>query len=320
MKNEPMSGNASLPSIVISLDLELRWGMHDKLGLNLDAYRENLEGVRYVVPELLKLLLARNIRATWASVGALGCRDWTEYLNRAPKPPKYHNSSLAISPRYAELDPEGYLHFAPELLQAVYRTPGQELGTHTFSHIYMREPGVTAEDFRADLSAVSLLWRERFGTPPKSLVFPKNQYAFLSVVRASSARVWRGNETPWYYNCNEASTNLLFPRACRLLDSLNPFVRRASPLAGDSALFMTRASLFLRTNLPRAAWALHVSRIRTELNALRSGEIFHIWFHPHNLGKDTNVRLARVEEVIDVIAEKCTCNLLASRSMADLAP
>lgn len=310
----------TMPAVVISLDFELRWGMHDKLRLNTDAYRENLENVREVVPALLKLFLDRNIRATWACVGALACKDWDEYFTRAPKPPKYHNPSLAISPQYAKLDPKGHLHFAPELLQAIYHTPGQELGTHTFSHIYMREPGVTAEDVEADLSAVSSLWKERFEGPPKSLVFPRNQYAFLDVVRASSVQIWRGNELPWYYDRNEISTNRIFPRVFRLLDSLNPSVKHASVLEYDSGLYMTRASLFLRVNLPRAAWALHVLRIRRELEALRPGEIFHIWFHPHNLGKDTKTRLARVEEVLDITAEKCTRGSLVSHCMADLIP
>jgi len=315
-----MSDSAFMPSAVISLDFELRWGVHDRLGFNLDSYRENLEGARDVVPVLLKLFSDRNIRATWACVGALGCKDWDDYFARAPKPPKYHNPSLAIKPQYAELDPEGHLHFAPELLQAIYHIPGQELSTHTFSHIYMREPGITAEDVKADLSAVFSLWKEHFGSSPKSLVFPRNQFAFLDVVRESSVQIWRGNEPPWYYNRNETSTNQLYPRALRLIDSLNPFVKRASALEYDSGLYMTRASLFLRVNLPCTAWALHVLRVRREIEALRPGEIFHIWFHPHNLGKDTRTRLARVEEILDIIAERCTRGLLVSRCMADLVP
>src|SRR5207249_8050134 len=119
-------------------------------------------------------------------------------ISRAPRPPRYQNPALAISPRYAELDRTGQLHFAPELLRAIHATPGQELGTHTFSHVLMREPGVTADDITADLGAVSCLWRERFGAPPVSLVFPRNQVAFLPVIRACGIRAWRGHEPGWY--------------------------------------------------------------------------------------------------------------------------
>src|SRR5439155_19397017 len=180
----PDRGLETPPSVVISLDFELRWGMHDRFGFSLDAYRENLENIHEVVPALLKLFSAREIRATWAAVGALACRDWSEYFGRAPEPPKYHDTSLAVDPRYADVDPEGRLHFAPELVRTIHATPGQELGTHTFSHILMREPGVTADDVRADLYAVAQLSQDRFGAPPVSLVFPCNQVAFLPVVRS----------------------------------------------------------------------------------------------------------------------------------------
>ena len=154
----PAGGDAAFPSVVISLDFELRWGLHDRLGTNMQAYRQSLEGVQEAVPALLRLFSQRKLRATWACVGALGCAGWEDYFSRAPAPPRYHNPRLALDPRYADLDPDGRLHFAPELLQLVKDTPGQELGTHTFSHIYMQEPGITSEDVAADLRAVSQLW------------------------------------------------------------------------------------------------------------------------------------------------------------------
>lgn len=302
------------PSIVISIDFERRWGVHHRLGLDLDAYREHLENVEAVVTGHLRLFADRNIRATWAAVGALGCKDWTEYFARAPRAPRYRNPALAISPRYADLDREGALHFAPDLLRAIHATPGQELGTHTFSHVLMREPGVTAEDVQADLAAVAALAREQFGRPPLSLVFPRNQVAFLSIIRSCGMRMWRGNEVGWYYDCNETDRKRPVARARRLLDALNPMVKHASAPEGD----MVRASLFLRTNLPAAGWALHCARIRHELDALRAPEVFHLWWHDHNLGAQTRQRLGRVEQVVDMIAERCSRGLLVSQAMGDL--
>jgi len=212
------------PSIVISIDFERRWGVHHRLGLDFDAYRDHLDNVEGVVLALLRLFVARNIKATWAAVGALACRDWDEYFTRVPPPPRYEKPSLAISPRYADLDLDGRLHFAPELLRAIHETPGQELGTHTFSHVLMREAGVTAEDVSADLKAVARLWCERFGQPPVSLVFPRNQVAFLSVIRSCDIRMWRGNEVGWYHDCNDIGRNhLLQPihkQVCKLFGLL----------------------------------------------------------------------------------------------------
>jgi hypothetical protein len=81
---------------------------------------------------------------------------------------------------------------------------------------------------------------------------------------------------------------------------------------------MVRASLFVRTNLPGPAWALHCARIRNELDALRAPQVFHLWWHDHNLGAHAQQRLARIEQVLDMIAERCSRGLLVSRTMGDL--
>jgi peptidoglycan/xylan/chitin deacetylase (PgdA/CDA1 family) len=315
-RNVPaMRAASAAPSFVISLDFELRWGSHNRLGLDMNAYRANLEGVRVVVPELLRLFAERDLRVTWATVGAIGCRNWDEYFARAPRPPCYRDRSQGVNPRYADLDPEGRLHFAPELIERICHTPGQELGTHTFSHLPLREPGVTGEDLAADLAAVARLWTDRYGGSPRSLVFPRNQVAFLDVVRAADIRIWRGNPTTWYYDANEAATNGARARLLRLLDDTNPWSHHAFPIEGG----MTRASLFLRADLGAAAWRLHVAHIRRGLDRLRAGEIFHLWWHPHNLGIDIRRRLERVREVLDLAAERIARGALVSQNMGELS-
>ena len=303
------------PRFVLSLDFELRWGVHDAYGLDFSGYRANLEGGRHAVPPLLELFRQYGTHATWATVGAIGCRDWAEYFARAPRPPKYAKASLAIKPEYADLDPEGRLHFAPHLIGLVRDTPGQELGTHTFSHLYLRERGITAEDVAADLAAARALFVERFGVTPETLVFPRNQAAFIETVREAGIKVWRGNPGPWYYDCEDSEHNGLLPRALKLLDGLNPLRRQSFPVEGD----MTRASMFLRLNLPPALWPLHLGRIRGELASLKSGEVFHLWFHPHNLGTDTALRLSRVEQVLEAVAERQARSNLAPTTMRNLA-
>jgi len=303
--------------VVISLDFELRWGMHDRLGFDMDRYRANLEGAKQAVLDLLELFATHKIRATWACVGALGCADWHEYFRRAPRhPPQYEESKFLVKQEYADMDPKGDLHFAPEILDRIRLTPGQELGTHTFSHLFLRESGIHPRDLENDLSSVSSLWAERFDLVPQSLVFPRNQHAFLDVVRASKIKIWRGNPRLWYYECNNSHTNRLLPRSLRLKDSLNPFLRLSCPLEEDT----TRAALFLRTDIPQALWILHKARIQRELDTLRAAEIFHLWWHPENLGVDTKKRLARVSEILDMIARRVIRTNLVSHGMQDLLP
>ena len=311
-----VSSDITSPRVILSLDFELRWGVHDVYGIDFDAYRENLEGERRVIPMLLKVFSAHGIRATWAAVGAIGCESWDEYFARAPRAPQYTNRAFKVKPYYADLDPDGRLHFAPELMRMIRSTPGQQLGTHTFSHLFLRERGVTARDAMDDLAAATRLHQERFGSTPLSLVFPRNQPAFIDVVRASSVKIWRGNAAAWYYDCEDSEHNSWLPRALKLLDAFNPLTSRAAPLSGD----MNRASMFLRLNLPAAAWLLHVRRIKSELDRLDRNKIFHLWFHPHNLGKDTRRRLGRVEQIASLIAEREQAGALRSCSMEDLVP
>jgi hypothetical protein len=254
------------------------------------------------------------VHATWAAVGALGCESWDEYFARAPQPPMYANAALRVKRQYAQLDPQGRLHFAPRLMRHILATPGQELGTHTFSHLYLREPGVSAEDVAADLAAVRGLYGERYGMAPVSLVFPRNQYAFIDIVREAGIRMWRGNQAVWYYEQEDSEHYGIVPKTLKLLDELNPLRRHAAPVERD----MTRASLFLRLAVPAYLWPLHVERIRAELKALRPGQVFHFWFHPHNLGQDTQARLARVEQVLEIIAERQARGELRSCTMGEL--
>jgi peptidoglycan/xylan/chitin deacetylase (PgdA/CDA1 family) len=314
MRSTDRSSLTKERSVVISLDFELRWGIHDVYGLDFEAYRGNLERLRDAVPALVKLLVEHDMRATWAVVGAIACQSWGEYFTRAPEPPRYERPGLAVNPRYADLDPEGRLHFAPDLVQAIASARGQFVGTHTFSHLYLRERGVTAADVAADLAATAVLYRERYNTVPRSLVFPRNQCAFIEVVRASTIRVWRGNQKPWYYEREDSEHYNIVPRVLKLMDELNPFSTRAAPVETD----MTRASLFLRLSLPETLWHVHLQRIRRELRSLQPGHVFHIWFHPESLGEHTEIRLSRVEQVLELLAKTRDRDGIRSCAMEDL--
>lgn len=303
------------PSFVISLDFELRWGSRDRLGLDRDAYRANLEGVAEVVPALLAMFEERRIRATWATVGALACHDWEEYFARVPPLAPGVRPEFRVDGRYAEVDPSGRLHFAPGLVERVARAPGQELGTHSFAHVPFREPGMTGAAVADDLAAVAALWTERFGGPPQALVFPRNQAAHLDVVRAAGIRIWRVNPERWFHQAAPRRANGIVTRAFRLIDDLAPWSAPAPPVRGEE----TTASLFLRADLSEPFWRLFVLRVRRTLERLESGAVFHLYWHPHNLGDAPRLRLPRVAEILDLAAERIAAGLLVSRSMGDLA-
>jgi len=314
-RSAPTGPHGPERSVAISIDLEMRWGMHDRLGLDMNAYRANLEAGRAAVPEILRILGERGLKATWAAVGALACTGWDEYFARAPAPPSYEAGELAIDARYADLDPDGTLHFLPAELGLIANSQGVDLGTHTFSHIFMLEPGITAHDVAGDLEAVRRLWTDRFGRAPVSLVFPRNQPNFLDVVAQAGIRVWRGNPLPWYYNRFASRHQDIVSRGLRFADALIPLAHTASAIDGRDC----RASAFVRFDLPHALWGFHLNRLCRALDGMAPGEVFHLWFHEHNLGPALGHGLARLAEVCDLIAGRCAAGRLRSANMASFA-
>lgn len=300
-KSSQFNQDTSSGLVVMSFDFEMRWGVHDIYGLNIEGYRTNLENTRFAVASMLKLLAERDLRATWATVGALGMKDWGEYFSFAPSPPKYINKALSVRKEYADIDPDGKFHFAPDLITQILGTKGQELGSHSFSHLYFQEPGITEDDFISDMRAVEKIFKERFCVVPVSLVYPRNQSAFTESLDKTSIKIWRGQEPAWFYKCTTKSDNTVFPRFFRFIDGVNPWGSRVSQIAPKTV----NASLFVRCNLPEQFWRLHLRRIENELSNLKPNHIFHLWWHPHNVGFDLKTGVARITQVFDLVAEAC---------------
>jgi peptidoglycan/xylan/chitin deacetylase (PgdA/CDA1 family) len=170
---------ANTPGIfTISLDFELYWGVHDHR--SLAAYARNLLGARYAIPRMLELFEHYGVHCTWATVGLLFFDRKAELMEHLPEPrPRYANPALSPYPRIGQIGPnerQDPYHCGLSLIEQIRDCPGQEIGTHTFSHYYCLEPGETEDGqceatFRADLLAARRA-AERLGITPRSLVFP----------------------------------------------------------------------------------------------------------------------------------------------------
>ncbi len=297
--------------IVVSLDFELRWGVQDKLGDDFAAYRKNLEGVREAVPAMLEVFERRGVRATWAIVGAIACEGWDEWEACAPAWPRYMDPSLRWNAAYRRGEPQ--LYFAPDLVERVRRTKGQELGSHTFSHVYMGEPGFVRRDAEGDADAVASLFRRKWNATATSFVFPRNQVAFVDVLCAHGVEVVRDNPAAAYWALTTAAQASAVVRLVRLADALFPLGRRSfRPEDGRH-----RASHFVRFGLPTFAWKTHVHRLAGEARSLRDGEVLHLWWHPHNLGGDVARSIGRLMELLEMLETSAPHARFAS--MVDVA-
>lgn len=292
---------------VISLDFELHWGVRSRL--SLDQYRENVHGVRRVVPALLDLFAQYGIHATWATVGFAFFDSREQLLSGLPtRKPAYVDPRL--SP-YPELESIGLdescdpFHFAASLLRLIAGRPGQEIGTHTFSHYHCLEAGQDVDAFRDDLRAARKA-AGRFGISLESLVFPRNEFNpdYLEACRQMGIRAFRGNESSWFYRPRSRREESLVRRALRLLDSYvnlsshncasREEILREFPCNIPSSRFLRPHSRLLSLLDP-----LKLRRIRNSLrHAARYGKVFHLWWHPENFGTHTRKNLAFLEKIL----------------------
>lgn len=319
--------DASWPGrFVISLDFELHWGVRDRW--RVDEYRANLDGVWEVVPRTLELFARHDVRATWATVGFLMAEDRDELLAHVPdERPRYADPRLDP---YAELlglgtgerdDPH---HFAPSLVRRIAETPGQEIGTHTFSHYYALEPEQSSAAFAADLDAAIALARLR-GHAITSIVFPRNQCeaGAVAICRERGLTAFRGTERAWHRRPRRGYPSPLPARALNLLDS---YVTVGSHHLADAAdhggIVDVPASRYLRpwSGARARLEPQRLRRIRTAMTAAaRRGRIFHLWWHPHDFGARPDENLAVLASVLEHFAALRAEHGMQPATMRDVA-
>ena len=312
-------------SFVVSLDFELYWGMRDVV--SLDDYRGHLEGVHEAVPRMLELFERYGVHATWATVGLVFARDQEEARSFAPQlRPSYLDPRL--SP-YEALDTPGLdadrrCYFAPDLARRIQQTPHQELGTHTFSHFYCGEPGQSLAEFEADLDAAVAI-AEPFGARLQSLVFPRNQVneGYLGALSRRGISSYRGVPRRWALQRGEGRWDVLARRGVRLADN---YLRLTGPRTerppGGHGVTNLSGTRFLRPYTARLRrWEpRREARILAEMaDAAESRHAYHLWWHPHNFGRDPEDNLAMLARILEHARRLGHSHGFRSRTMTELA-
>lgn len=292
--------------LLISLDFELFWGVHDCH--TYDTYGENVLGGRKAIPKLLELFKKYDIHATWATVGMMFAEDKEELLKYSPEEslqPHFDNkllSSYRMFDKIGENEDEEPYFYGKSLIDMVAKYPHQEIGSHTFSHYYAREKGQTVDEFEADIKAAKKISADK-GYEAHTLVFPRNQSKdeYKQVMLDNGYVAYRGEEEDWIHKIPISIVKRLF----RLTDSyiniagsecysIDDFVK------GDLHNF--RGSRFLRpyNHTLRFFEGLKLRRVKGQMKkAAKKGKIFHLWWHPHNIGVNTERNLKNITELFD---------------------
>lgn len=292
-------------ALIVSLDFELFWGMLDVLPL--ERYRANVEGVRTAIPRMLKLFAQYGIHATWATVGFQFAEDQEELEAFLPRiRPGYENEKLLGYAQAGGLpERERDCFFAPELIKKIAATPGQEIGSHTFCHYYCREPGQTVDQFRADMEAARAI-AEAKGCSLRSVVLPRNQSEpeYVAVLRELGFESYRDEENDWIH---EKVPFRPLMRLLRLMDVYLPLTGQGGylPKNEDGIVNLVGSRMYKPYFAPLCflEW-LKLLRIKGQMrHAARKGLVFHLWWHPHNVGVRQDLHMKQLESIFRYYAK-----------------
>jgi peptidoglycan/xylan/chitin deacetylase (PgdA/CDA1 family) len=322
-----------MPGIfTISLDFELHWGGFEKWPL--DKYRTYFTNTRKVIPEMLRVFEDAGVHVTWATVGILMHRTKGElFKNFPPVKPQYREKQLSA---YHYIEKQGIgtdessdpFHFAPTLVEQIIATSGQELATHTFAHYYCNEPGQTIESFREDIKAAKRV-AQTYGQNLRSLVFPRNQFneEYLKACFEEGILIVRSNPLDWFWSIGSTQSESIWKRLNRGMDAYLPIGKRNTyridslqPRKGMPLCLP--ASRLLRPYNPRELFlnSMKISRIKSEMTrAAQNGEVYHLWWHPHNFGSYPGESLSGLREIVQHYSECQKRFKMKSLSMGEIA-
>lgn len=296
---------------VISLDYELVWGRVDKISST--SSNERMETVPTVVERILELFDNYKIHATWAVTGALFCKNKIEFEERIPmNKPTYREQELSSYNYYDSANKnigmsqkEDRSHWGFNTLQAIINAPNQEVGTHTYSHYYCLEEGQTLDQFETDV-ALAVQVAKKLEIQLESIVFPRNQVNkdYLHICKKYGLSTYRGTEKGNLWQARSRKKLAFHTRLLRYIDSYIPISGYNTfelHQSGEARITDVPSSLFLRPFNGKLSLleVLKLRRVKSSMKyAAKHGLIFHLWWHPHNFGKNLDENMKNLENIL----------------------
>ena len=299
------------PAFVLSLDTELAWGTLSTHGplFNREAYLNTLEAVQ----KLLKILENTGISATWAVVGHLMTGD--KCKKKLSETENTSGDLLTLSlPEHDENDPVFHARCMIEMI--CNATPEQDIGSHTYSHVNCAE--CSPEEMKRELE-LYLLEADKMGVSLSSFVFPYNAEGNHDIIRSYGFRAYRGVEPNWYQNLPQ-----VFKGPLHLMDqyiALTPPtvkpVKMANGLINIPGSMLYLSMEGIRRYIPLSRRILKARRGIDR--AVKCGEVFHLWFHPSDLGYKTDVLLDGVNNILEYAASLRDKKLISILNMREIS-
>ncbi|MDC8000252.1 polysaccharide deacetylase family protein [Aequorivita todarodis] len=296
-------------SLIISLDFELMWGVRDNS--TIDDYGDAILGVKSAMKRMLQTFDYYDIHATFATVGFLFNKDKKVLLDNLPKTKvNYEDKNLSpyvnINNYVGENEKDDPYHFGYSIIQLINEYQTHEMATHTYCHYYCLEPGQTIDMYESDLKkAIEVADRE--GIQFKSIIFPRNQYnhEYIEICEKNGLTCYRGNEEHYIYKPAKGGEQTLFKRALRLIDgyfNITGYNCYSYSIIKSTFPHNIPSSRFLRpyNKKLKALEKLKLKRITNAMTyAAKNNLVYHLWWHPHNFGRNTNENILFLEKVLN---------------------
>lgn len=145
---------------------------------------------------------------------------------------------------------------------------------------------------------------KKFNVELHSLVFPRNQYnsEYLDICSKHNIDTVRTNPNSWYWDTTKPET--LFSKLARTGDAYLPIGKKSYPkesIVNDKVIGQ-QASRFLRPQHQiEFLNSTRLTRIKNEIvQAAKNGEVYHLWWHPHNFGIATDAAIENLKSIITV--------------------
>lgn len=283
---------------ILSLDTEIAWGTYGAAAIS--RQQRAFDNYRPLMRRLVDLLDQYAIPATWAVVG---------HLFLSP------GSADAVTVR-SPAHPDWY--HAPDAIEMIRggRT-SHDIGTHTFTHVFADE--VTSEAWDGELRTCARLHDEH-NLPLHSIVYPRNHIAYTETLHKYGIIAYRGVEQKWYRQPTGAPGRIL--SYLDYLLALPPVTYDPATLRVSKNLVNLPASQFLMTYDGMRGWIPTASRVRQARlgieRAAQRGHLYHLWFHPFNLGSSPKMYDA-LEQILREVARRRDAGELRVMTMAQAA-
>lgn len=279
---------------IMSLDFEGQWGsIGGHTDSQLHAFAEKVRKNPVVIPRLLTLFDKYGIHCTWAVVGAMLCRDKEEVLSLLDKDVVYQSWGISIKD-YIKSIKDDSIYFFPDVINKVKNTSNQEIGSHTFTHFYANEAGVTVDMLQQEME-LSRKMLDELGVEAKTLIMPRNQVEGLDeeVLKKTGFTIVRGRG-------NGPLKPKIVKKVVQFADAYLPLVRRTYPLdiICNGVRKNVKASILFRPYFKKLGFMepLKLWRIKRAMKqAAKRGECFHLWFHPHNVANNMDLNFKTLE-------------------------